>query len=123
MANRDFKDVQSNYREVKDVYLKVAIGATGAPTIDTFSGGYASIARNSAGDYTITMVDGYEDLVDAGFRLLSTTNQEMYFQLDAVGFPSARTVGFRCLTGTTPTDPASGSTLYIKLSLRNSSQK
>jgi len=123
MANRDFKDVQSNYREVKDVYLKVAIGATGAPTIDTFSGGYASIARNSAGDYTITMVDGYEDLVGFDVTLLSTTDTDLTFHLDAVGFPSAKTVGFRCQTAGTPTDPGSGDTLYIQLSLRNSSQK
>jgi len=123
MANRDYKTVQSNLREVKDVYLEVSIGATGAPTMETFSGGYASIARNSAGDYTLTMSDGYEALVGFEVTLLSTTSTDLTFQLDSVGFPSARTVGFRCLTGTTPTDPGDGDTLYICLHLRNSSQK
>ena len=56
MANRDFKDVQSSEREVKIVYGRATIGATGAPTLDASSSiGVRSITRTAAGDYTIIL--------------------------------------------------------------------
>lgn len=125
MANRTFQNVQSNYREVKEIHLKVSIGATGAPTIDTFSGGYASIARNSTGDYTITMEEGYSGFLNGLISYSDSTTADFVFQWDSIDDTNSA-YGFRCIGADGSTaleDPASGSTLYITLWLRNSSVK
>lgn len=125
MANRDFKDVQSNYRDVKCIHLKVDIGATGAPTMDSFGAGYASIVRNGTGDYTVTMTEGYSGFLNGHVSYLSTTNTDFVIQWDSID-DSTSAYGFRMLgaDGTpVPEDPANGSTLYITLWLRNSSVK
>ena len=125
MANRDFKDVQSNYRETKEIHLQVAIGGTGAPTMDSFGAGYASIARNGTGDYTITMAEGYSGFLNGHISYLSTTNADFVIQWDSI-YDSTSAYGFRMLGADgTPVaeDPANGSTLYITLWLRNSSVK
>ena len=125
MANRDFKDVQSNYRDVKEVHLKVSIGATGAPTLDSFSAGYASIVRNGTGDYTITMAEGYSGFLNGLITYLDSTTADFLFQWDSIN-DSTSAFGFRCIGAdgsTAVEDPANGSTLYITLWLRNSSVK
>lgn len=125
MANRDFKTTQSNYREVKEIHLKVSIGATGAPTIDSFAGSYASIVRNGTGDYTITMAEGYSGFLNGHIAYLDTTNTDFVIQWDSIDDANSA-YGFRMLgaDGTpAPEDPADGSTLYITLWLRNSSVK
>lgn len=125
MANRDFKDVQSNYRDVKEIHLQVSIGATGAPTIDSFGGSFASIARNSTGDYTITMNEKYSGFLNGHISYFSTTNADFVIQWDDIDNANGE-YGFRMLgaDGTpAPEDPANGSTLYITLWLRNSSVK
>lgn len=65
MANRTFKKDRGAFVQgVVDVYASVAIGATGAPTLSASgSQGVASIARNSAGKYTITLSDAYNALL------------------------------------------------------------
>jgi hypothetical protein len=46
------------------LHLKMAIGATGAPTLDEkLSKGIASVVRDSAGQYTITLEDRYTRLM------------------------------------------------------------
>jgi hypothetical protein len=61
MANRFFSQFQySLEKKVVNLFGQVAIGATGAPTISAAnSKGITSIARNSAGKYTITLQDSY----------------------------------------------------------------
>lgn len=65
MADRRFEQFRYGLeRKMVDLYVNVAIGSTGAPTINaTKSKGIASIARNSAGKYTITLSDSYQYLV------------------------------------------------------------
>lgn len=125
MANRDFKDVQSNYREVKEIHLKVDIGATGAPTMDSFGAQYATIARNSTGDYTITLVENFSGFLNGHVSYFDDTNADFVIQWDDIDDANGE-YGFRMLgaDGTpAPEDPASGSVLYITLWLRNSSVK
>lgn len=122
MANRDFNRRQSLEKEVKDVYAKVTIGAAGAPTL-TSSIGIDSIVRNSAGDYTITLQDSYMSLKFFEVIQLSTTPQDLSFQIKVASVNSLPkgSVEFLCLTGATPTDPANGMKLFIKFELKNTS--
>lgn len=129
---------QSSKREVKEVFAKVSIGATGAPTLVS-SEGVASIVRNSAGNYTITLRKKYRNFVSANVCHLEADAENLNFQFLAEDVDGAKTVSFLCkkivetaatsysdpdytttITSTvTPTDPSSGSILYISLNLQN----
>jgi len=111
--------MQALEKEVKSLYLQVAIGSSGAPTL-TKGLGSASIARNSAGNYTITLQDKYTRLMSASITQLNSSAEDITIQLLAQSVDSAKTVQFVCKTGATATDPSSGSVLYIRLDLKNS---
>lgn len=120
MANRSFNKKQSLEKEVKDLYVRVSIGASGAPTLVT-PVGVASIVRNGAGDYTLTMQDKYNYLKYFEAQHVSSSAQDLHFQVHSETVSSTKTVRFLCLTGATPTDPASGKVLLLKLELKNTS--
>lgn len=122
MANRNYNRAQNLEKEVKSLFLDVAIGATGAPTL-TKAMGTASIARNSAGNYTITLQDAYVRLMSFECMNLASSAQGLNFELVAESVASAKTIQFRCLDldGTpSPTDPANPSRLLIRIDLKNS---
>jgi hypothetical protein len=81
MANRNWKrDRGALTRGLIDLFANVAIGATGAPTLTVASSeGIKSIARNSAGKYTITLQDQYSK----GLKAFD------YFLLLASGAPAS----------------------------------
>lgn len=118
MANRNFQRRQALEKEVKDLYAKVTIGSSGAPTLVSPIG-IASIARNSAGNYTLTLQDKYMSLKFFRVTFLDDDAQDMNAQVAAEDVASAKTVQFVCRTGATATDPQSGQTLLIKLELKN----
>lgn len=122
MANRTFNDAQALEKEVKSLYVKIAIGAAGAPTLTKpGSLGVASVVRTAAGTYTVTLEDAYPALLGFEAINLNGTAQDLQFQLKAETVATTKTIQFFCLTGATATDPASGSVLYLGLSLKNTS--
>lgn len=120
MANRTFNRRQALEKEIKDIYAKVTVGSSGAPTLVS-PVGVASIVRNSAGNYTITLQDKYMALRFAQVSFLDDNAQDLRAQLIAEDVASAKTVQFVCLTGASATDPQSGQTMFIKLELKNTS--
>jgi hypothetical protein len=119
MASRNFNSKQALEREIKDIYVKVAIGASGAPSfVAQSSYGSAAIVRDSAGRYTLTLSDAYNQLRNFKAKLMSATAQDLRMQVrtDAV---KTKSVTFMCLTDAVETDPANGSTIVIKLELKN----
>lgn len=120
MANRNFNRKQALEKEVKEIYLDVAIGATGAPTL-TRGLGVASIARNSAGLYTVTLQDAYMKLMSVNISQVVSAAEDITFQVAAESVASAKTVQFRCQAAAVATDPSSGSRLLIQFNLKNSS--
>lgn len=123
MANRDFKTTQSNVRELKQISLTVSIGAAGAPTMDNFSSGYASIVRDGAGEYTVTFVDKYSSFHGVSIMGdLGAAGEDLTFPVTSMSIPNS-TISFDCLTAAAETDPSDGSTLYINAWFSNSSAK
>lgn len=121
MANRTFNRRQALEREVKDLYAKVTIGASGAPTLVAASSvGIASIARNSAGNYTLTLQDKYVALKFFQVTFLDDNTQDLKAQVHTDSIASAATIQFLTLTAASATDPQSGQTMLIKLELKNS---
>lgn len=122
MANRNFNRKQALDKEVKELYLDVAIGASGAPTLSRGLGA-ASISRSSTGLYVITLQDAYNRLMFADVQTLTASAEDIQAQLVSESVASAKTISFRTVKSSDATvvDPSNGARLLIKLELKNSS--
>lgn len=122
MANRRFQRLQSLTREVKILHAKVAIGASGAPTLDSeISLGIASISRDSAGVYLITLEDKYSKLVSFKVMQQAAAAEDLTFQIESEDVDGAKTIQFQCKAAAVETDPSDGSSLFIEIALKNTS--
>jgi hypothetical protein len=84
--------------------------------------GVASIARNSAGLYTLTLQDKYMSLSQASISIQSAAAQDLHAQLQSEDVAGAKTVVFRTQdSAAAVADPASGSVIRLCLDLKNSS--
>lgn len=120
MANRNFNRKQALEKECKDLYARVTIGASGAPTLVT-PVGIASISRTSAGLYVLTLQDSYNNLKFFSGIHLNSSAEDLTFELSAEDVVSAKTITFRTQTGAVATDPANGDVLLLKIELKNTS--
>jgi len=130
MANRTYNRHQSLEKEIKSIYADLAIGATGAVTL-TKGLGIASVTRDSAGVYIITLDDTYTRLMSFNCVALDDATQGLKFDLEAEDVDGEKTIQFRCLvdvvtfddpnyvTTPTETDPSSGARLLINIDLKN----
>ena len=130
MANRDFKDLQAAEREVKRLYLKATIGASGAPTlVAADSLGVKTIVRNGTGDYTITLgtpsgnTDKYNKLLWSDGKLLDPDAEDVRVQIDTDSISSAGTMKILTVTGGSAADRSNGATLLMVFDVKNSSVK
>lgn len=122
MANRTFNDSQALEKEIKTLFAKISIGATGAPTlVNPGSLGIASVARTSAGLYKITLQDAYPKLAYVTGIVLSSTAEDITFQVKAEAVATSKTIDLFTLTAGVATDPASGDVLLLKIDLKNTS--
>ena len=123
MANVGFWPLQSRQKGIKEVHIKVTIGASGDPTLSTdgSSMGVASITRTSAGLYVITLRDKFTALVNAQFVSLDNAIQDLTFQVNAETVATTKTITLWTLTGATATDPTNTAILYGTITLKNSS--
>jgi len=122
MANRSFHRVQSLAREAKHLYAKVSIGATGAPTLQTNDSiGVESVTRDSAGVYIITLDDKYNSLLFCDVMQLESTAEDLTFQVESEAVATDKTIQLQCKAAATETDPSDGSTLLIRIDVKNSS--
>lgn len=119
MASRNFNRYQALEKEVKALYAEVSIGVSGAPTI-VKALGITSIARNSAGNYTVTLNDQYVRLMNVSVMQIGAS-QDLTFQLSSQAVnSSSKNFVFLCKAANVATDPTSGTSLYIKVEAKNS---
>jgi len=122
MANVGFWPLQARQKGIKEVHIKVTIGATGAPTLSADASlGVASISRTSAGLYVITLRDKYTALVNASFMHLDDALQDLSFQVNAETVASTKTITLWTRVAATATDPTNTAIIYGTLTLKNSS--
>lgn len=123
MASRRFYQFRySAEAEIVELYMAVSIGAAGAPTlVANQNKAISAIARNSAGNYTVTLSDNYKRIMLAEYSPLSPTAPAapvMSVITDSSASGSL-VLQFTNSTGVA-TDPASGETLLLCLTLKNS---
>lgn len=122
MANRNFNRKQALDKEIKEIYAKVTIGSSGAPTLVAASSmGVASISRTSAGLYVLTLQDKYMSLRHFNCSIATPDAEDIVSNLVSESVASAKTVTFRCTAEGVAADPASGDSFLIALQLKNSS--
>lgn len=122
MASRIFNGKKSLEREIKEVYARISIGASGAPTLDVVqSEGVTSVVRNSAGNYTLTLDQPFRHLRSFAVMHLSSTAQDLNMNLvsESVANSSSKQLNFVCLTAATETDPEEDTVLFVKMDLKN----
>jgi hypothetical protein len=125
MANRRLEQFRlSAEKQVVDLYAVVTIGATGEPTL-TRAKNVASIARNSAGQYTIVLDDVYNQLIgiDVMFYAGTSAAAAPMVVLESNSISTTKTFIIQCraIDNSTATDPADGEIMYLHIALRNSS--
>lgn len=105
------------------LYLKAAIGAAGAPTLNApQSMGIDSISRLSAGKYLIQLNKKYQSLrmVHGCFvAVAGAAAPNVEVSVDAVSASGQLTIV--CQAGGVNTDPASGETMLLEIMLKDSS--
>lgn len=93
-------------------------GGANDPTL-TVGHGFEAVVRNGVGDYTLTLSDKYSSMKYCKAFLLSSTAQDIRFQLKSESVSSSREIRILALKGTTLTDPADDSVILVKVELKN----
>lgn len=105
------------------LFANVSVGATGAPTLNAIkSKGVASIVRNSAGNYTVTLNDKYVDLFHVNVNFVNAAGAGVaYVYTESQDVDGAKTIVFQCkdLAGAA-VDPTSGTVMQIEMKLKSS---
>jgi hypothetical protein len=125
MANRMFSEFQySLEKAVVHLYGDVTFAAAGAPTLVTGKNkGIKTIVRNSAGDYTITLQDPYQRLLNMDLVFIKATAPSApaaFISALAVSTVAAPTIRVVFNAAGTATDPASGEEVLLSFELSNS---
>lgn len=110
-------------REIKELHAEVSIAAVGAPTL-TRKLGIASIARNSAGNYTLTLEDKYNALlhVEVVKQLAAGAPSSVQSVIRSEDVDGAKTVVIEFLDAAgAAVEVDSGTIVKIKLDLKNTS--
>ena len=105
------------------LYLKAAIGASGAPTISAAASmGIDSISRVSAGKYLVTLNKKYQALrMLKGCFVASGGAAAPNVEVDTDAVSSAGTLTILTQSGGVNTDPAVGETMLLEIMLKDSS--
>ena len=126
MANRNFNRYQALTKEAKALFAQFSVAAAGAPTLNApASLGITSIVRNSAGRYTITLDDKYNDLLQiTQSRVLASGAPGavggMIVRSEAVDTDKTIVIEFVDSAGAA-IELVSGSLVRLKINLKNSS--
>lgn len=126
MANRYLYQFRGSFEPgIVSIMGKVSFAAAGAPTLVAGQNrGIASIVRNSAGNYTITLQDSYQRLLMIEQRALNATPPAapaMFVVSENVANLPAPTIVIQMNAAGVATDPASGEIMLLEINVKNSS--
>ena len=105
------------------LFGKVAIGATGAATINGVkSKGIASVVRAAAGKYTITLNDIYVDMFKCDVNFMFATDPGVsYVYIVSQDVAAAKTIVIQCVDKDgAAVDPANGAEMQMEIVLKTS---
>ena len=124
MADKIFFDLQHRNQGVKVLSFSFAPQGTSQPTFVAADGrGVATIVRNSAGNFTITLEDAYPRLLSLQSTLAIVSATDIMLQWGAIDVVIAKTLVIRAVVAAVETDIAANAAnrIYVDLALRNTS--
>lgn len=128
MANRRYQQFSwSNATMPVTIYAQVTFGAAGAPTLNKGTADISGIVRNSAGDYTLTFRQTYQQLLglscvfNSGSSLPTAPAMNIKANNTATAATRTMNIVFSDLETPAATDPASGEIVYLAFVFNNSS--
>lgn len=95
MANRNFDGIQALGKGIKVISGSFAPNGSSAVSAASVKGKGFSVARTSAGLFTITLQDSYIALLSAHADLQLATGDDKFCQLGAIDVVSAKTIQVR----------------------------
>lgn len=118
------RNVFCRARQPVVLFLKAAIGATGAPTLNTAkSSGISAISRTGAGAYTITLSGKYKSLAGLHGQFIDSGGIcDAPIVTVIADNASSGTIKIACFAddgSSTATDPGSGETMLLTIWLQN----
>lgn len=122
--NRLFNQFFNSLERGKVVLFgNISVGSSGAPTLNALkSKGIASIVRNSAGNYTVTLNDIYVDMFHFSVNFVNASGAGVaYVYTVSQNVVGAKTIVFQCkdLSGVA-VDPSSGTVMQLEIKLKSS---
>lgn len=106
-----------NWTGVKEFHAFLSFGSSVLSTVQTRE---MTVARNSAGNYTVTLPRIYRQLVEVRFGLIDAAGAVIFPVVRTNSVDTAGTLVFELVTETgTATDPDSGSKGMLVVSVSN----
>jgi hypothetical protein len=81
----------------------------------------ATVAKSGTGEYTVTLADKFNALMDVQLTVEAATPVDLVPQILSTDVSGTKEIVFSLLTGATPTDPSAVCKVHFKAFLRNSS--
>lgn len=120
MANRYMYPMASLEKATSFLFGKAQLTAV-TGVVASFTGfGIETIARSGAGEYTITLQDSWNDILDLSFNLVGATAEDLNTQVLSYD-AAAKEVIVQTLTAGVPTDCTNAFELMIGIVAKNSS--
>jgi len=123
MANRTFTQFQGTLEKgVVQLFAEVTFGASGAPTI-VRGKGFSSVAKVSTGYYNLALQDTYQRVLGVAVAYkgnVAPTAPEVELREDRSAVDPDPSVRLNFRAAGTLTEPASGDTVLLTITLSNS---
>lgn len=116
MSNNYFHNPQTIERSTKRMHVEIAIGTSGAPTIQRGIS-IVSVVRNSTGNYTITMPK-FNRFLSAHFTRVLAALEAASIQVNSVNAQSG-TLTFTTVIAGVAADCSSGTVIYADIDMKN----
>ena len=120
MANRLYMQfLYSHTKMLTSVHGIIELSAAGAVVSETIQG--ATVAKTGTGEYTVTLDDKFNALMDVQLTLEAAVPVDLVPQILSTDVSGTKEIVFSLLAGATPTDPSAVCKVHFKAFLRNSS--
>ena len=123
MSNRQYRPpVGGLIPEVVTLEGELVFGGSSAVGSTTYFPG-GTWTKNAAGDWSLTLADGYNKLVGATaiYNVNSATPTDLVPSMYSNTVGTTNIIKFKLLTGTVATDPGNGASMFVTLKLRRGS--
>lgn len=119
-SNRRYQQFVSHLEVgLTKLFLRVGIGAAGAPTKEKGLG-IESITRTGAGAYDIVLDDKFPDVLGFSHMIQNAADVDGDVQVNSVDLAN-RTISITTKVGGAVADLPAATTLYMEMSMKNSS--